>query len=386
MPNHSTIIRTYKYRLYPNKTQTAALETIFSYGWRVWNDALHMRQQHYAETGESIGLYDLRDYWCELRHKYPDSLGLISAKSMDALIRRLDKAYKAFFRRVKKGEAAPGFPKPKQRRNFTSLEYKNGSGAKFMGCKLRLMNVGDIKVNLHRPLPDGAKVKYIIVKQEKRGHWYACLQCEFEERALPDDMKEGAVGIDVGIAYLLALSNGDTLDNPRWYRESLQKRRRLNHSLSRKTRGSYRWKQVRQQIAKHENSIKQKRWYFWHTVTDRLTRDYSFIAIEDLSPDFMIANKQLAMSASDAAWSTFKQMLEYKCEERGVRLEKVKAAYTSQTCSACGSVDKDNRKTQAEFICEACGHNENADINAAKNILRKGLAQAGIDEAVLKTD
>src|SRR5690606_39008904 len=109
------------------------------------------------------------------------------------------------------------------------------------------------------------------------------------------------------------------------------------------------------------------------TLTEWLTNTYGFIALEDLTLDFMIENKRLAMSVHDAAFGEFWQMLEYNAAERGVTVVRVNPAYTSQTCSECGVVDAENRKTQARFRCLSCGHEENADVNAAKNILRLGL-------------
>jgi putative transposase len=128
------------------------------------------------------------------------------------------------------------------------------------------------------------------------------------------------------------------------------------------------------QLRKLEDHIAQQRWYFWHTVTDYLSKTYSLIALEDIDFEFMRKNRRLSMPAADASFSMFRQMLEYKAERTGARLVYVRAAYTSQTCSACGCIDSENRRTQAAFRCVACGHEENADINAAKNILARGLA------------
>lgn len=141
----------------------------------------------------------------------------------------------------------------------------------------------------------------------------------------------------------------------------------------RPTKKSPRMRQTEKQLQNLEAKIAQQRWYFWHTVTDWLTTEYGFIAREDLTLGFMLKNRHLAMHASNAGFGQFWQMLEYKAKERGVEVVKVAPQYTSQTCSECGTVDANNRKTQANFVCLACGHAENADINAAKNILRAAL-------------
>lgn len=389
--------RTYKYRLYPNKTQAERLDFLLWQGRKIYNGALAMRKEAWEQRQESISLYDLRDHWCALRKDEPDTFGALPQKTVDDLMRRLDKAYKAFFRRIKQGET-PGFPRFKGRYRFNSLGYLNGAGLKFWPTsegwgKLRLFQCGEIRVRMHRDLPDGAAIKYGLVIRNQRGQWWVALQLELPD-VLPAPSDKPAVGIDVGMVYLLALSDGTTIDNPRWYREGKQKRRVLMRKLDRQRRAnnpqnynadgtpktgvfvwhkSTRMKETERQLRKLEDKIRQQRWYFWHTLTDWLTNTYGFIALEDLTLDFMIENKRLAMSVHDAAFGEFWQMLDYKAAERGVTVVRVNPAYTSQTCSECGVVDKANRQTQAKFECVSCGHTENADVNAAKNILRMGL-------------
>ena len=392
--------RTYKYRLYPNKAQAERLDFLLWQGRKIYNGALAMRKEAWEQRQESISLYDLRDHWCALRKDEPDTFGMLPYKTVEDLMRRLDKAYKAFFRRVKTGET-PGFPRFKGRYFFNSLGYVKGNGFKFLATsegwgKLSLVNCGEIRVRMHRDLPDGAAIKYGLVIRNRRGQWWVAFQVEMPD-AEPELSDKPAVGIDVGMVYLLALSDGTTIDNPRWYREGQQKRRVLLRKLDRQRRAnnpqnynadgtaktgvltwhkSTRMKETERQLRKLEDKIKQQRWYFWHTLTDWLTNTYGFIALEDLTLDFMIENKRLAMSAHDAAFGEFWQMLDYKAAERGVTVVRVNPAYTSQTCSECGVVDKANRQAQARFECVSCGHTENADVNAAKNILRMGLKGA----------
>jgi putative transposase len=393
--------RTYKYRLYPTQKQAEQLDFLLWQGRKVYNGALAMRKEAYETTGETIGKYDLRDYWCEQRKLAPDTFGLLPANTVDVLIRRLDKAYKAFFRRVEVGAEASGFPRFKGRYHFNSLDYVYGKGCKLTPtgddwAKLYIMNCGDIHVRFHRPLPEDAKIKCIVVRREKRDQWYASLQIELPD-VQPEPSTKPAVGIDIGMVFLLALSDGTTIDNPRWYREAQQKRRVLQRKLDRQRRannpqnynedgtaksGVFIWRkstrmlETERQLRKLDDHVAQQRWYFWHTITDWLTNTYGLIAIEDLTLDFMIENKRLAMSAYDASFSTLWQMLDYKAQERGVEVVRVPPQYTSQTCPDCGCIDRGNRKTQANFTCVECGYSENADLNAARNILRLALQGA----------
>ena len=371
--------RTYQYRLKTNQTQEKMLDFLLWQGRNIYNAALEQRIELYKATKETISLYDQRDYFCELRKEQPETIGLLPANTVDALIRRLDKAYKAFFRRVKKGDAA-GFPKFKGRYYFNSLNYKHGSGSKFIPgengkAKLRLMNIGEINVYYHRPIPDGAKIKYIVVKRDERGKWFANLQLEFADTETPEH-PGSAVGIDVGMYSIMALSNGERVQNPRWYRKSRPQRRRLQRTFSRRTKGSGRWRKARAALAQHEAHIARARYDWWHKVTDQLTQNYSLIAIEDLKLDFMIQNKHLAMSAHDAAFSTFWQMLDYKAEQTGTTVIKVNPAYTSQMCSGCGEIVKKELNVRIHK-CVSCGLELDRDVNAARNILNLALNGAG---------
>lgn len=392
--------RTYKYRLYPNKTQAKQLDHIFSIAWRVYNDIHHMRKVGYFENGVKWSWQDLAKFWRRERNRYPD-LQLLPSDTVTELVKRHDKALKAFFTRRKDGV---GYPKEKKRIDFRGLEYWYGKGVKLSTDErevtyLYLMNVGTIKVRLHRPLPDSAKAKLFIVGKSRRDQWFVCVQVEMPD-AEPLPHCGDMVGIDLGIAHLLALSNGVLVENPRWYKESQRKRRAIGRKLDRQRRASNpqnynengtvkenaviwrksnRLRDTEKQLRRLEEHIAQQRWYFWHTLTDQLTKQYGLIALEDLTLDFMIKNRRLAMPAHDAAFSMFWQMLRYKAEERGVTLVFVPPQYTSQTCAECGHVSADNRRAQANFTCVACGHQNNADLNAARNILNLAV-QASVQD------
>ena len=398
------IIKVYKYRLYPDKTQQKQLDYMLWQGRKIYNGALEMWKECFEVNGCDPSSYDLRDYWCEQRKVEPDTYGTLPAVTVDDLIRRLKKSYQNAYRRLERGDFSVrkdgsknyGFPKFKGRYEFNSLGFlpatKPIAVLSDKWAQVYLTKIGDIKVRYHRELPENSEVKMIVISRDKLDHWYANFQIEYEI-----DIQENtnpAVGIDVGLVYALALSDGHTLESPKWYQEAQKKRRILQRKVDRQRRAnnpqnyseegtvktgvfiwykSTRMKQTEQQIRKLEAHIAQQRNYWWNDITDWLTKEYGLIAIEDLSLDFMIKNRRLALDVHDVAIGTFYQQLEYKCKERGVELVKVPAAYTSQCCSVCGHIDKENRKTQAEFVCVNCGHSENADINAAKNILNSAL-------------
>lgn len=397
MTHSNTHFLSYKYRIYPNETQKMNLERAMSIGWRIYNDALHQRIYHYQENGKGLTWQDQIKLWLQYR-KENEELKILPAATVFEIIRRLDKAYKAFFLHRKEGV---GFPKSRKRKDFQSLDYRYESNGLGNGCKwtftepdrarLYLMNIGEIKVHAHRIFPEDAKIKRIIITVDKETKYWASVQIEIPNGAIPENQGD-AIGIDVGLVYLLALSDGVVVENPRWYREGKQQRRILHRKMDRQRRASNpnnynedgtvkenaviwkksnRLRDTEAELRKLEAKIVRQRGCFWSNVTDQLTRNYSMIALEDLTLEFMQQNKRTSMSVYDAGFGIFWRMLEYKAQKHGTTLVWVDPKYTSQTCPQCGCVHADNRQTQSNFTCIECGYHENADVVGAKNILAR---------------
>ena len=314
----------------------------------------------------------------------PDTLGKLNATSMQQMLRRLDKAFAAFFRRLKAGEK-PGFPRFKGRHRFHSLEYRYGDG-----CKLRfdaqehalfyMQNVGEIKVKYHRPLPDGAEVKHVVIKRSNR-KWYVCLMLELPDPE-PVAAEGPAVGIDMGLESLLALSDGTLIENPRWLRGSLAKLRIAQRRLSRRKLGSTRRREAAAQVARLHERIANQRRDFWHKTTRQIVEAYGLVGLEDLSLSFMTHNHHLSLSAHDAGLGEFRQLLAYKAEEAGVQVVPVNPAYTSQVCSGCGAI-VDKSLSVRVHACPHCRLTLNRDINAARNVLALALTAARTERSEL---
>ena len=364
------MIRTYRYRLYPAKAQARALDFLLWQGRTLYNAALEQRITVYRDTGKGVSYYQQWAHFRDLRHEQPDTLGLLNATSVQQLLRRLDKTFAAFFRRVKAGET-PGFPRFKGRDRFHSLEYRHGDG-----CKLRfddrhralfyVQSVGEVKVKYHRPLPDDAAIKHVILKR-RANKWYVCLMLDLPDPALP--ARPGpAVGIDMGLYHLLALSDGMVVENPRWLRQSLAQLRVAQRRLARRKKGSARRRKAAAQVARLHERVANQRRDFWHKTTRRLVDVYGLIALEDLTLAFMTANHHLALSAHDAGLAEFQQLLAYKAEEAGTQVVTVNPAFTSQACSACGVVVQKDLSVRVH-VCPDCGLTLDRDVNAARNIL-----------------
>jgi len=369
----AAMIRTYKYRLYPTNAQARTLDFLLWQGRMLYNAALEQRIATYRDTGKGVSYPQQWAHFRDLRNANPDTLGYLNATSVQQMLRRLDKAFVAFFRRVKAGET-PGFPRFKGRDRFHSLEYRHGDGCKLrMGERVMLyiQNVGEVKVKYHRPLPDDAAIKHVVIK--RRAHrWYACLMLDLPDPVILEHTGP-AVGIDMGLSHLLALSDGTLVENPRWLRQSLAQLRVAQRRLARRQRGSARRRKAVAQVARLHERVANQRRDFWHKLTRQLADTYSLIALEDLTLAFMTANHHLALSAHDAGLAEFQQLLAYKAEEAGVTVIAVPPHNTTQACSYCGTLP-DVPKTLADRVhsCSQCGYVADRDLNAAQNILRLG--------------
>jgi putative transposase len=300
------------------------------------------------------------------------------------VLRKADKAFKAFFSRCKRGDT-PGFPRYKGRNHFDSFTYPQGGYSITHDNRVCLSKIGSIKVNLHREIK--GEIKTCTIKREGE-HWYVMFACEVEQELL--EVCQEAVGIDVGLLHFATLSDGSTIENPRYYRRAEKKLERLQQSLSRKKRGSTRRRKAVKQVAKAHRRVANQRKDFLHKASHSLVHSYGLIVFEDLQPVNMskrpkpkqdeetgqylpngaAAKAGLNKSIVDAGWAMFQQFCTYKAANAGRDVLLVNPKYTSQICSGCGQVRK---KSLAErwHSCE-CGTELDRDHNAAINILALG--------------
>ncbi|MGW5488717.1 RNA-guided endonuclease InsQ/TnpB family protein [Streptosporangium sandarakinum] len=328
-----------------------------------------------------------------------DGQGRWSFSSQQATLRRLDKAFAAFFARVKAGRT-PGFPRFKGKGWFDTVTWpKDGDGCRWdsqpghpTATFVRLQGVGHVRVHRHRPVR--GTVKTISVKREG-SRWYVALSCD-DVPARPLPATGAVVGLDLGVAWLVTPSDGEHLANPRHLTASAEQLTAAQQALFRKKRGSKRRRKAVARIAALHAKVRRRRLDGAHKAALAVVRGYDVIVHEDLrianmtrsasgtidAPGRSVATKSgLNRSILDAGWGVFLTILSHKAESAGRELIAVNPADTSRTCSRCGHVAKENRLTQAAFRCVTCGHAAHADVNAAKNILRAGLALRGVAQA-----
>ena len=369
------MLRTYKYLLRPNNEQAKQLDFLLWQSRQIYNAALEQRITVYQETGKSISCGAQWAHFRDLRRASPETLGQLNASSMQQLLRRLDKSFATFFRRLKAGEK-PGFPRFKSRHRFRSIEFTYGDG-----CKLRqgeqgrkrfyVQSVGEIRMCYHRVIPEQAVIKHAVIKRVNN-RWYACLMLERSQpvsRHIPTGRQ---VGIDIGLQTLAALSTGELIDNPRWLQESLAKLRRLQRHVARQVRGSHRQRKTYHQIVLLHEQITNQRADYLHKVSSRIIAEHDLVAIENLALAFMNQNRHLSRSSYDAGFGLFRCMLEYKAESAGIPVVAVNPSHTSQTCSGCGSLVPKDLSVRVHK-CPGCGLILDRDVNAARNILNLAL-------------
>ncbi len=372
----------YTCRLYPTRKQQACLQWTLDRARELYNAALQERRDAYRMAGKSITYYDQANQLPEIkqdREEYQD----IHSQVLQDVLRKVDKAFKAFFARCKRGDT-PGFPRYKGRNQFDSFTYPQAGFSLTHDSRVCFSKIGSIKVKLHREIK--RTVKTCTIKREGEC-WYVVFACEVEHEPLEDS--DEAVGIDLGLLHFATLSTGETIENPRYYREAEKKLKHLQQVLSRKKRGSTRRKKAIKALAKAHRKVTNQRKDFLHKTSRKLINSYGLIVFEELQPTNMSkrpkpkqdengvylpngasAKGGLNKSIVDAGWGMFQQFCLYKAANAGRTVLLVNPKYTSQVCSGCGSIVK-KELSERWHSCE-CGCSLDRDHNAAVNILALG--------------
>ena len=353
---------TYKYRLYPTRVQAAALHGQVDEACRLYNAALDERRSAWRMNRIDLRYLDQANQLKAIRAA--GDVGVANFSACQDVLRRVDKSFAAFFRRIKAGEK-PGYPRFRSRARYDSLTWPSWGD----GCALRpsgrlyLQGVGDVKVKWHRPL--AGQVKTVTTKREA-GHWYVCFSVEVREPE-PLPASDAAVGIDVGLTTFAVLSDGGEIASPRHFRAAERRLRLAQRKLARRKKRSRRRQNARHELARVHLHVANQRRDFHHQTARALVERYALIAVEDLNVKGL-AGSMLAKSVHDAGWGQFVSILTDKAVCAGRSLVAVNPAGTTQRCSDCG-VLVPKTLAQREHHCTACGLVLGRDLNAARNVL-----------------
>ncbi len=363
--------KTFKYKLKPTPAQERLLEDIVWQCRRLYNAGLEQRITLWKQRGVSLSRYEQEAELKDIRAEFPEYEAIHSHVLQDVLA-RLDKTYQAFFRRVQRGEKA-GFPRFQGRGRFNSFTYKEyGNGARLDNGFLALSKIGRMALRWSRPLVGTPKT--VTLSREADG-WYVCISCaDVPMQPLVPTGQE--TGIDLGLESFATLANGTMIHNPRCYRWAERHLKTAQRKVSRRKKGSNRRRKAVRLLAKAHQTVKRQRVDSHHKTALQLVRQFDTIYHEDLQTANMLKNHHLAKSISDAGWSQFLSILAAKAAYAGRRVVAVPPAYTSQTCSGCGSVVQKGLSVRWH-TCPDCGTSLHRDHNAAKNIERAGRALQG---------
>lgn len=359
------MLTTFRYRLYPSKNQERLLARTLETCRRWYNVCLAERKDAYESEKRSVGKFEQLAKVKTYRKDNPFA-GQVHSHVLQVTTADLDKAFQAFFRRVKAGET-PGYPRFRGRDRFDSFGFKEyGNGFKLDGRRLKLSGIGRVAVRWHRPI--AGQIKTVRIRRQA-GKWYACFACEVEAQPLPPTGQE--VGVDVGIASLLTTSDGEHVENPKWYRAEQAKLRVLQRRVSRRKKGGANRRKAVRTLQRQHDHIANRRADFLKKIVHDLITHYDCIAVEDLQIVNMAQNRHLSKSILDAGWGYFRLQLAFKAAWAGKTVVAVPPAYTSKACSGCGSIFENLTLADRWVRCE-CGLSLDRDENAARNLLRLG--------------
>ena len=371
------MLKALKVRLYPNNTQKQIIASQIGAVRYVYNRTLALRINAYKKFGLKVGKFDLIKHITKLKNKDNTSwLKEADSQALQQSVANMDSAYKHFFK-------GGGYPKFKSK-HHSRQSFQYPQRVKIENNKVYLPKVGWVKCKGLRDDIVG-KIKTVTVSYEAY-QYHASILFDIENSKPKINTNNKIVGIDVGVSLVIADSNGKKVKPLELVRE-LSKLRIKAQQLSRKKKGSKNRAKAKAKIAKQNLHIANMRKDFLHKLSKQYSENQT-VVVEDLKIKNMTkatkgtvekpsknakAKRGLNRSITQQSWGMFFELLEYKLKENGGKLIKIDPRYTSQTCNKCGHISKENRQSQSKFVCSSCGHTANADINASKNILDRGI-------------
>ncbi|MGM9496716.1 RNA-guided endonuclease InsQ/TnpB family protein [Desertifilum tharense IPPAS B-1220] len=336
----------------------------------------------YWMDNRNIGRYELSAYCAVLAaDKNFPWVAKLNSMARQASAERAWSAIARFFENCKKSRPGKkGYPRFKKERTHGSVEYKT-SGWKLSDDRRYItfsdgFNAGTFKLWGTRDLHFYSLKQFKRVRIVRRADGYYAQFCLDVERVEKREPTSKTIGLDVGLTHFYTDSNGETVENPRHLRKSEKALKRLNRRLSRTQKGSNNRKKARNRLSRKHLKVSRQRQDFAVKLARCVVQSNDLVAYEDLQVRNMVKNRRLAKSISDAAWTQFRQWVEYFGRVFGVVTVAVPPHYTSQNCSSCGKVVNKSLSTRTH-VCPDCGHTQDRDWNAARNILELGLRTVG---------
>ena len=372
-----TVTRSHRIRAYPNGAQRRLLDRWFGAARWVWNTTLGIRSEAYRERGLRLTGVDL-SRWLTVwkRTAGHEWLAEVPATCLAQCLRDQDRAFGNFFAH------RACYPRFKGKRHRGALRFQ-GVGAAWREGRVSLPKLEVLK--LAESLPEVPRPDLVTLSRDAAGRYHVSFAVEVEAPCLP--IRQGSVGVDLGVKVLAALSTGEKIPNPKRYSARLRYLRQQQRCLARRQKGSRRREKQRLRVARAHARVRQQRQAAIHALTTRLVREFGIICLEDLNVRALSRGRS-ARAIQDAAFSEIRRQLVYKCEWSGRVLESVDRWYpSSKSCSRCQHTLDELRLDEREWRCPKCGMLHDRDVNAARNVLAKSLRQlAGCDDRDLCVD
>lgn len=367
--------KTFKYRIFPNKSQTTKLEQSLDGCRWLYNHFLEQRKTAWETEQKNLSRYDQSKTIPELKKEYP-FLNDVFSQSLQNVSTRIDLAFRAFFRRCKTDEK-PGYPRFRSKFRYDSFTYPQ-AGFKLLKNVVQLSKIGGVKIKFHRPTE--GTIKTCTVKRSATGKWYVSFACDidFKPVALPI---HPCVGLDMGLESFATTSDGIKISNPRFFRLEEKALAKAQRKLSKEPKGTAKRTKRRKAVTRIHERIAWKRENFVHQEARKIVNKFNTTVVENLSINDMKKDNFRCMNKSigDVAWRQFIDFLTYKAEWAGGRVVKINPAYTSQNCSHCGNRHK-LKLSDRVYHCPCCGLSLDRDHNAAINIISLGLQALGVSQ------
>jgi putative transposase len=366
--------KSFQYRIYPTKRQIKALNESIRACRFVWNNFLNERKNLYENEKKSITRFDQIKRLPELKNEFP-FLKTAYSQSLQQVGTQIDLAFRAFFKRIKKGEN-PGYPRFKGFNRINSLHFPQYGkcGCQIKNGKLSVSKIGDIKIVYHRELRGTPKTA--TIKRNSNGKWFVSISSEIENNPLPAN--ELVIGIDVGVKTFATFSDGTQIENPRFLKVEESKLKKFQSKADQLVKGSKERYKARKIVNRIYERLTWKRGNFSHQESRKVINKYQIIFLEKLEIKNMLKSEIPGLNKSilDVAWNQFSKLIKYKAVEAGRTVNFVNPRNTSKTCSQCGKI-VDKPLNERVHRC-SCGINIDRDLNAAINILRLGTQSLGI--------
>lgn len=365
--------KVFKYRLFPTKRQVVTMLQVLEECRWVYNYFLVQRRNFWTEQKKSLNYYAQIKTIPELKKNRPNLVNIYSQILLD-VAKRVDLAFKAFFRRIKTRNGKAGYPRFKSKNRYDSFTYPQ-TGFKITNNGLKLSKIGTIKIKLHRSIQ--GKIKTCTIRKTRTGKWYVCFSVECEPNLLPEN--KNIVGIDVGLENFATLSSGEIIENPHFFKTDQKVLAKAQRKLSKQKKGTPEREKARKVVAHIHERIFNRRHNFIHQISRKIVNRFGIICIEKLNikgiqkDNFRSINRGIA----DVAWGQFARVLASKAEEAGRKFIAVDPRNTSQRCSQCGAIVKKDLSNRWHD-CPVCGCRLHRDYNASLNILVLGLQGLGI--------